>query len=682
MPVERVILCGSVRETQLPIPDDSPLRLRKAGPHRNVRLTIEDLRQAMWRDVPSTFHDLIDIAVYVYVADQAISREADCVKDLQSDWRRKLYFRVPVRNVDFWSRPSVCEKLVSTLSFLSEDEYYFEFDQLRQEEPFTRQFSFSTEPDAATVDEVVMFSGGLDSLGGAVQEAVLDKRPILLVNHKPTQKLISRYRQLLKTLQDQARPWSPLQVAVRINKKGNLNNEYTQRCRSFLYASLGATIAVMLGRSRLRFYENGVVSLNLPPSAQVVGARATRTTHPRVLEGFSSLFSCLAGKSFTVENPFLWKTKTEVVKLISDAGCSGLIRYTTSCTRTWQITRQQPHCGICSQCIDRRFAVLAAGQKAAEAPESYKVDLFTGERTEGDPRTMLAAYVETCSEITKLNAMQFFARYGETSRVLRHIPGNAEATAIRIFDLHRRHAQEVIAVVDQAVASHASAIRNRELPPSCLVRLVCDASAAAGLDSSAVPTGDDLNAPSAPLSDYVFRLKGRAWVVRFAGHRDFILLPNRGAAYLHLLLAQPRIPISVAELAYRVVLNPRCHALGDAGPILDGEALTVYRVRKADLEADLERAKANNDVGWQVRTEQELEALMEELRRATGLGGRLKKAADDRERVRKAVGVAIRRAIRDIAKYDSSFAAHLGPPHLKCGLHPCYTPDRDLPWEL
>ncbi len=98
----------------------------------------------------------------------------------------------------------------------------------------------------------------------------------------------------------------------------------------------------MIGLNRIRFYENGVVSLNLPPAAQVVGARATRTTHPQVLNGFAKLFSSLAEKPFIVENPFLWKTKAEVVKLIGDAGCADLIKFSRSCTHTRDITKQHP----------------------------------------------------------------------------------------------------------------------------------------------------------------------------------------------------------------------------------------------------------------------------------------------------------------------------------------------------
>jgi hypothetical protein len=55
-----------------------------------------------------------------------------------------------------------------------------------------------------------------------------------------------------------------------------------------------------------------VVSLHLPVCAQVLGGRASRTTHPQALWRMQSLFSRLLGQPFHIENPFLWTTKTEV----------------------------------------------------------------------------------------------------------------------------------------------------------------------------------------------------------------------------------------------------------------------------------------------------------------------------------------------------------------------------------
>jgi len=163
---------------------------------------------------------------------------------------------------------------------------------------------------------------------------------------------------------------------------------------STLYAALGATVAQMFNLHRIRFYENGTISFNFPISAQVMGARATRTTHPQVINGFANIFSTLSGKPFTVENPFLWKTRTEVISDIVKAGCADTIKFATSCTHTWKMTKLRTHCGTCSQCIDRRFAVLAAEANQHDPEEADGVDLLVGERDEGEPKAMMAAYTD------------------------------------------------------------------------------------------------------------------------------------------------------------------------------------------------------------------------------------------------------------------------------------------------
>jgi hypothetical protein len=100
---ERAIICGSALSGNLPFEDNDPIRLRLWGSHRNVRLTIEDVRRAMWRDLPATFHDLLDIATYVYTADQAVRRGGAGVEDMGANWRRSFFFRIPVRNREFWT---------------------------------------------------------------------------------------------------------------------------------------------------------------------------------------------------------------------------------------------------------------------------------------------------------------------------------------------------------------------------------------------------------------------------------------------------------------------------------------------------------------------------------------------------------------------------------------------------
>lgn len=256
-------------------------------------------------------------------------------------------------------------------------------------------------------EQVVMFSGGLDSLAGAIDEVVNQKRRVLLVTHKATSKLNKRYQTLEQMLAEKADGNAPPRISVRVHKTKELNHEYTQRSRSFLYVSIGATIAKMLGLNSVRFYENGVISLNLPVCAQVVGGRATRTTHPRVMKGFQDIVSLVAEGPFTVENPYIWKTKADVVKVITDAGCQDLIKHSMTCTHTWEMTNQHTHCGGCSQCIDRRFAVLAANADQHDPVDHYKFDVFTQSRDAQDKKKnvekiMAAAYLERANQVKNL----------------------------------------------------------------------------------------------------------------------------------------------------------------------------------------------------------------------------------------------------------------------------------------
>jgi hypothetical protein len=311
--------------------------------------------------------------------------------------------------------------------------------------------------------------------------------------------------------------------------------------------------------------------------------------------------------------------------------------------------------------------------EAHDPAEAYKVDLLVGERSDGEPKTMLAAYLETANEIKSMTALRFFSRFGEAARVLRQFDGSADATAITIFELYKLHAKQVTSVVDEALAMNASAIRERTLPPSCLVRLVCDASASR--------EGKETKKPAPTAHDNVFRKKSQVWEIRFAGGAEEILLPSKGAAYLHMLLSQPRTPISAVEMACRLAQNRAAYSLGSAGDKIDQDALTTYKARYEELKEELREGKSNHDDAAVTRIEGEMEALVEEINKATALGGRIRQDADDRDRVRKAVGNAIRRAVKDIRQFDRRLADHLKSPCLCCGLNPCYSPVQDIAWE-
>lgn len=113
--------------------------------------------------------------------------------------------------------------------------------------------------------------------------------------------------------------------------------------------------------------------------------------------------------------------------------------------------------------------------------------------------------------------------------------------------------------------------------------------------------------------------------------------------------------------------------------MIDFEALRAYRDRLAELEAEIDRAEEDADLGRAERLAGERDQLLTEIRRATGLGGRLRSEANDpSERARKAVSARIRDAIRRVGGVAPELAAHLDRS-IRTGLRCSYAPASEEP---
>src|SRR5215471_18827207 len=100
---ERLVLCGGGRHAG----GDSILKLSLSGRSRNVSLKVEDISKKLIRNIPDLLIDLIEIASYVFCADQATSRGGDVQQAMGADWRRDFRFIIPVRNPGHWNRRKV-----------------------------------------------------------------------------------------------------------------------------------------------------------------------------------------------------------------------------------------------------------------------------------------------------------------------------------------------------------------------------------------------------------------------------------------------------------------------------------------------------------------------------------------------------------------------------------------------
>jgi 7-cyano-7-deazaguanine synthase in queuosine biosynthesis len=326
------------------------------------------------------------------------------------DWRRRFRFVIPVRRPDVWASRELIGLLTDTLSFLSEDDYQFEFVHHQTPVPLDSYFDFRDPVgDDENADEVVLFSGGLDSLAGAVEDLLGRQKRVVLVSHHSSTKLAGRQRALASALEQKARD-RVLHVPVRMTKRSGKSVEYSQRSRSFFFVALGAVVARIVGTRRVRLYENGIVSVNLPLAENVIGARATRSTHPGVIAGLNQLLACLFPDAIAIENPYALLTKAEVLERIEAHGCADLIPQTVSCSRVYQIETDRPHCGECTQCLGRRFAVLSAGLEQHDPEDGYRVRLFVDERCEGTRRALAVSYIELARGLGRMSPRDFLAR--------------------------------------------------------------------------------------------------------------------------------------------------------------------------------------------------------------------------------------------------------------------------------
>jgi len=467
----RLFLCSGAEQ-----PSDTEGRhlvsLDVAGPDPNVNLKIQDVARLFYKHLSPRNLDLLELASYVYTADAGTRRSQQWEADAVEPWQRDLKFIIPVRDVSFWTSSDVSSALNRSLSFLTTDRWSFEFVPMRRETVAEQYLDIGDESwPFRDMPRVTMFSGGLDSLAGAVQAARAGER-LVLVSHRPVTTISRRQRDLYLALRKGFPNIQMLHVPVWINKAGRFGYEPSQRTRSFLFSALGTVVAGLVGAGEVSFFENGVVTLNLPVADEVLRARASRTTHPLALRHLAQFSSLVSGKELRINNPFVYKTKAEVVASIADAGMGHLIGLSVSCAHTMHKSKAQQHCGTCSQCIDRRVGVLAAGLGHFDPENDYVSDVFTGLRKEGYERNIAIHYARHATELNRMSSEQFATRFNlDVTRAVRGEPDTTTA-AERIYELHERHSDGVLRVLAQQMEAHAKQLVSGSLEPSSMLALI------------------------------------------------------------------------------------------------------------------------------------------------------------------------------------------------------------------
>jgi pimeloyl-ACP methyl ester carboxylesterase/class 3 adenylate cyclase len=189
----------------------------------------------------------------------------------------------------------------------------------------------------------------------------------------------------------------------------------------------------------------------------------------------------------------------------------------------------------------------------------------------------------------------------------------------------------------------------------------------------------------------VLRCDGEYWTIAYDGQVATVR-DTKGLRDVARLLAVPQQELHVLDLAAERdpegVLAAR--ARPDDGlaverrryePVIDEAARADYRRRLAELDEEIDDADARGDGDGSAKAKAERDALVDELTRAYGLGGTIRRSPDHVERARKAVTRRIRATVSRIERVHPTLGRHLRA-FVHTGVFCSYQPERHAVWTI
>lgn len=298
-------------------------------------------------DIPSRAWDFLAIAMSIVAADLVGDRDTS-----PNGWTREFDIEIAVADPQFWNTQAAT--FGEMLGFLTSDRWTLTFvgNGLSPAPP--------TKPEYGSEDAVVLLSGGLDSLIGAIDLAASNKNLVAV------SKIVNGDREKQAYFAQKI-------VGVTRHLQFNPNATVPQpedmpttRGRSIAFLAYGMAVATSLAAYKngatvpLYICENGFIAINPPLTGSRVGSLSTRTAHPRYLGLLQRVFDD-AGLRVSISNPCAEKTKGEMLKQCADQTLLGeLAVLSTSCGRFMRYGRR--HCGRCVPCQIRRASFVKWGK--------------------------------------------------------------------------------------------------------------------------------------------------------------------------------------------------------------------------------------------------------------------------------------------------------------------------------
>lgn len=359
--------------TQVPTSDDARL-LHWAPGRPEATIQTVDITRELFRghQPPRVAADLLLLGAAVYCADKATLR-----RHTPDFWTRDITIDLPVGDAETWREAGFDH----VLRFLSGDHWRIE-PRYSDRHPLTAD----RPAQRSGIDAVCLFSGGLDSLCGAVDLLEQDTGTRLaLLSHNEGGQASTAQKRLLAELVDHYGSHRlvhhslflrPAPVNGKQVRPLPTRRENTTRSRSLLFLTTALALAAAEGPDVPVYVpENGFIGINVPLTRARVGSASTRTTHPHYMRLLSDAVTRLGIRN-PILNPYRLLTKGEMLEQSRNPDLlHRLTPQSLSCSHP-EAARffggRQGNCGYCFPCLIRRASLHHVGWD----DDSYAVDIF------------------------------------------------------------------------------------------------------------------------------------------------------------------------------------------------------------------------------------------------------------------------------------------------------------------
>ena len=351
------------------------------------------------RPLSSLQVDLLWLGLAVYFADRFAPRRPYWL-NASPHWRRSIRVAIPVSHYGQWL--AVKSQLEEILAFLTEDDWEIDARPGRQQTNCESQ-QWWKHAETPIGGRLALFSGGLDSLAGVLDQLGTSAHPWTLISGQTNTRMKAKQQDCVMSVRQrfpEQVAWLPVEYGMKLKLDASAM-EPTQRTRTFIHVILGVVAALSSSACELHLFENGIGGFNLPVDYSQLGSQTSRGTHPAFLNRMTGLVEKVFDTPFRIMNPYLFMTKGQMCSSASVQRNSDLVNLTFSCDRFPNYTRKEYQCGVCSSCLLRRVSTHAA--QINEPASSYSTDITAHARLSRGADEM--AFFRTSSQALEMRIL-------------------------------------------------------------------------------------------------------------------------------------------------------------------------------------------------------------------------------------------------------------------------------------